>query len=466
MNVERIYDEDLAQASWLIGCQATKEALIIDPERDIDRYLEAAANTGLTITAITETHIHADFLSGSHALARATGATIYLSDHGGEDWSYNWPKKSDATIQFVKDGNQFNVGNITVTVLHTPGHTPEHICFLVNDVNTNEPVGYATGDFIFVGDLGRPDLLETAAGIQGVMQASAKELHQSCVRFMDMDEYVQVWPAHGAGSACGKALGAIPQSTVGYEQRTSPPLQLVGHESSFVEFMLKDQPEPPLYFARMKQLNRDGVPLLDSFPAPKRITDATELSETATSRTIIDTRPWIEVKDGYLPNTIWSPADQNFHRFAGSFVSDEEEIILIVSEENLDRALRNAIRIGLDQIVAWAEPTTIEKADGLKAMAEIDAQELDALDNVSNLDVRRNSEFVDGAIDGSMNIAHTRLLDRIDALDRDATWVVNCHGGGRSAAACMALERLGFDVTNLAGGYKGWKEYKEACAVT
>ena len=340
MQVERIYDEDLAQASWLIGCQATKEALIIDPERDIDRYVKAAANAGLTITAITETHIHADFLSGSHALALATGATVYLSDHGGEDWSYNWPKNSDAAIQFVNEGDQFKVGNITITVMHTPGHTPEHICFLVNDVNTNEPVGYATGDFVFVGDLGRPDLLETAAGIQGVMQASALELHQSCVRFMDMDEYVQVWPAHGAGSACGKALGAIPQSTVGYEQRTSPPLQLVGQEGDFVEFMLKDQPEPPLYFARMKRLNRDGVPLLDSFPTPRRITSASELAEAATSRTVIDTRPWLEVKDGHLPNSIWSPANQNFHRFAGSFICDEEEIVLIVTQENLERALR------------------------------------------------------------------------------------------------------------------------------
>ena len=285
MLVERIYDEDLAQACWLIGCQATREALIIDPERDVCRYIEAARNAGFKIVAVAETHIHADFLSGSHELAIATGATVYLSNHGGEDWSYVWPKNSSAKVKSVIDGDSFNIGNITITVVHTPGHTPEHICFLVNDVNTNEPIGYATGDFVFVGDLGRPDLLETAAGIEGVMEASASELHESCLRFMNMDDYIQVWPAHGAGSACGKALGAMPQSTVGYEKRTSPPLQLLDHESAFVEFMLAEQPEPPLYFARMKQMNRDGVPLLGELPSPRRITDASELAELASKVT-------------------------------------------------------------------------------------------------------------------------------------------------------------------------------------
>lgn len=466
MFIERIYDDDLAQAAWLIGCQATKEALIIDPERDVCRYIEIAAKAGFKITAVTETHIHADFLSGSHELAMVTGATVYLSNHGGEDWSYVWPKNSTANVQYVVDGDTFSIGNSTVTVIHTPGHTPEHICFLVNDANTQEPIGYATGDFIFVGDLGRPDLLETAAGFTGVMEASAKQLHTSCRRFMNMEDYVQIWPAHGAGSACGKALGAVPQSTVGYEKRTSPPLQLVGNESEFVEFMLTGQPEPPLYFARMKQMNRDGVPLLGGLPTPKQITDANELSSLSSLVTVIDTRPWAEVREGYLQNTIWSQANSDFHRFAGSFVSDEDEIVLIVAEEHLDRALRNAIRIGLDTIIGWADPSVIKHVQGLHSMPEINAQQLDSLSDISILDVRRKSEFSMGSIDYAINIAHTRLLDRISELDSSSKWVVNCHGGSRSAAACMALRREGFDVTNLAGGYKGWKAHKETCAVT
>jgi hydroxyacylglutathione hydrolase len=167
-----------------------------------------------------------------------------------------------------------------------------------------------------------------------------------------------------------------------------------------------------------------------------------------------------------LQNTIWSPPDQNFHRFAGSFVSDEEEIVLIVSEENLDRALRNAVRIGLDHIIAWADPSIIAQVQGLETMPEVDAEKLGSLEDVSILDVRRNSEFVSGSIEGAINIAHTRLLDRLSELDQSAKWIVNCHGGGRSAAACMVLRKNGFDVQNLACGYSGWKKYKESCAVT
>jgi hydroxyacylglutathione hydrolase len=466
MLVERIYDEDLAQACWLIGCQATREALIIDPERDVCRYIEVARNAGFKIVAVAETHIHADFLSGSHELAIATGATVYLSNHGGEDWSYVWPKNSSAKVKSVVDGDSFNIGNITITVVHTPGHTPEHICFLVSDSNGKEPMGLISGDFVFVGDLGRPDLLETAAGIEGVMEASAAELYTSCLRFCKMEEYMQVWPGHGAGSACGKALGAVPQSTVGYEKRTSPPLQHIDNETDFIDFMLTEQPEPPLYFARMKRMNRDGVPLLRGLPAPRRITSPSELASLALNATVIDTRPWNEVRDGHLPNSIWSPANAAFHRFAGSFVSDEENIILIVSEDSLDRALRNAIRIGLDKIIAWTDASVVQEVTDLQTMPEIHAKELDARKDAVVLDVRKESEFSRGAIEGAMHIAHTRVLDHLSELDSSKQLIVNCQGGSRSAAACMALRRNGFDVINLAGGYSGWKQFKDSCAVT
>ena len=459
MLIERIYDEDLSQAAWLIGCQATGEALLIDPERDICRYIELAKKAGLAITAVTETHIHADFLSGSAELANATGATCYLSGYGGDDWSYNWPSESNATVTFVKDGDTIHIGNISVRVVHTPGHTPEHICFLIHDTNKDEPIGYVTGDFVFVGDLGRPDLLETAAGVQGVMEASAQELHTTCLRFMDMDDYVQIWPAHGAGSSCGKALSAVPQSTVGYEKRTNPPLQFVGDEKAFVDFMLDGQPEPPLYFARMKRMNRDGVPFLGGLPTPRKVELATELLEQSKTKTIIDTRPWDQVRDGHLRHAIWSKANSDFHRFAGSFVSSQDEIILIVKHDELDRAIRNAIRIGIDSIVGWAEPELLTQMQSLETMKEISALQLEKLENVHILDVRRVAEYEDGAIGGSINIPHARLLDRLSDLDKDTEWVVNCHTGIRSAAACMILKQNGYSVTNLAGGYKGWKEH-------
>ena len=269
-----------------------------------------------------------------------------------------------------------------------------------------------------------------------------------------------------AGSACGKALGAVPQSTVGYEKRTSPPLQLVGEETRFIEYMLADQPEPPLYFARMKQMNRDGVPILGEMPTPRKVTDASELVVLSSTKTVIDTRPWNEVRDGHLPNSIWSRANGDFHRFAGSFVSEEEELVFIVSEENLNRALRNAIRIGLDRITAWAEPSLLMDVQGLVSMSEISAKEFESVENATVLDVRRMPEFADGSIGDSINIAHTQLFGRLDELDASVDWVVHCLGGSRSAATCMAMQRSGFNVTNLAGGYNGWREYQQSCTVS
>ncbi len=466
MYVERIYDEDLSQGAWLIGCQATQEAIIIDPERDVCRYIQAANKANLKITAVAETHIHADFLSGTTELLQTTDAIGYLSGHGGEDWSYKWPELTNTKVTFVNNGDTFQVGNIKIRVVHTPGHTPEHICFLIHDKNTEAPIGYATGDFVFVGDLGRPDLLETAAGIEGVMVASAKQLHSTCEHFLNMDDYIQVWPTHGAGSACGKALGEVPQSTVGYEKRTSPPLQLVGDEDDFVTFMLSGQPEPPLYFSRMKLMNRDGMQILGKLPQPSEIISPEELQQKSQTCTVIDMREWEKVRDGHLPNTIWSKATSDFHRFAGSFVEDTEDIIFITTEENLDRAIRNAIRIGLDRIIGWADPSLFKGMEGLEQINEITASELLSSSDQGVLDVRRLSEYQAGAIPNAMNISHTRLLDRLQELDQQTSWVINCHGGSRSAAACMALKRNGYNVTNLAGGYAQWCKARKARVAT
>src|SRR5436190_7617447 len=235
-----IYDDKLAQACYLIGCQRTGEAILIDPQRDIDRYQKVADAERLRITAVAETHIHADFLSGVREVAERTGAKIHVSDEGDADWKYRWlGKKSTGGSyphQLLHHGDSFRVGNIVFTVLHTPGHTPEHICFMVTDTGggANEPMGILTGDFVFVGDLGRPDLLETAAGIAGAKEASAHTLCESAAEFLKLPDYLQVWPAHGAGSACGKALGAVPQSTVGYEKRFNPSLRLAGSPGAFV----------------------------------------------------------------------------------------------------------------------------------------------------------------------------------------------------------------------------------------
>ncbi len=212
MVFKRLYDTKLAQASYLIGSAETKQAVVIDPNRDVEQYLDAAAGEGLSITHVTETHIHADFVSGSRELAARTGATLYLSDEGDADWKYAFAVKDGAVL--LKDGDSFAVGSLRIQARHTPGHTPEHLSFLVTDTaNADDPIGAVTGDFLFVGDVGRPDLLERAAHHAGTMEASARTLFRSLQQLKDLPDSLQIWPGHGAGSACGKNLGAVPQST-------------------------------------------------------------------------------------------------------------------------------------------------------------------------------------------------------------------------------------------------------------
>ena len=219
MFFKQIFEEKLAQYAYLIGCQQFGEAIIIDPMRDIARYENLAKKHRLKIIAVAETHIHADYLSGVREFAEK-GVKVYVSDEGDADWKYKYIIDSTYQYQLLKDGDEFSIGNIKFNTIHSPGHTPEHIIFLVTDgATTNEPMGVLSGDFVFVGDVGRPDLLETAAGKVGDMEVSAKEMYRSIQKFKSLPAYLQLWPGHGAGSACGKALGAVPKSTVGYEQQ-------------------------------------------------------------------------------------------------------------------------------------------------------------------------------------------------------------------------------------------------------
>jgi hydroxyacylglutathione hydrolase len=256
MILKRFYNEPLAQASYLIGCAATGEALVIDPNRDIDQYLEEARASRLHITHVTETHIHADFVSGARELAARSGARLYLSAEGGDDWQYEF--RAEPNVEPVRDGDRFKVGNIIVDVMHTPGHTPEHIIFFITDgAAADEPIGVVTGDFVFVGDVGRPDLLEKAAHVKGSMERGARELFSSLQRFKRQPDYLQIWPGHGAGSACGKGLSAIPHSTVGYERKFNWAFAIES-EAEFAAAGLAGQPEPPRYFGEMKRINREG----------------------------------------------------------------------------------------------------------------------------------------------------------------------------------------------------------------
>jgi hydroxyacylglutathione hydrolase len=462
MFFKRFYDDGLAQASYLIGCQATGEALVIDANRDIQQYLDAASAEKLRITQVTETHIHADYVSGSRELAKVTGATLFLSAEGGPDWQYAFAEADGARL--IRDGDVLKVGNIKIEVMHTPGHTPEHLSFVVTDTaGASAPMGIITGDFVFVGDVGRPDLLEKAAKVANTMEAGARTLFHSLERFRALPDYLQVWPGHGAGSACGKALGAVPISTVGYEKRFNWGVGTT-NEQDFVAMVLAGQPEPPLYFAEMKRINRDGPPMLGGFKMPARGTRESLGVALANHAAVLDLRPAADFAKGHVPGTINIPLNKSFSTWAGWLVKYDQPIHLIAEERDVLKAVRELAMIGLDHVSAWYLPTIVgaweNAGQPLGVVHKIDAAHLApklAAGTVTVLDVRNRSEFEAGHLPGALHIPVGYLPERLAEIPRDKPIVVQCQSGGRSAIATSVLQALGVqDATDLIGGYAAW----------
>lgn len=459
MFLKQITDSSLAQNAYLIGCQRTGEAIIIDPERDLDRYFQAAAENDLRITAVADTHIHADYLSGARELMERHGATAWLSAEGGPDWQFEWAK-GRPSARFLKHGDVFHVGNIALQALLTPGHTPEHMSFLVTDTGggADEPIALLTGDFIFVGDVGRPDLLESAAGQSGAMEPSARTLYASLRATADLPEHLQILPAHGAGSACGKALGAIPNSVMGYERRFNPAFReaLTSGEDQFVKHILTGQPAPPRYFARMKRDNRLGPALLPDgkLPVPSRIT-ADQLGAWIgqTDRAILDVRSdRAAFADRHLQGSLFAPMPGGkLPVAAGSYVDEHARILLVVENDaQVDDAVRQLVRIGLDRVEAW-----ISMEEALAAPASsyprISTSELPA--GVRVLDVRGADEFVAGHVTGATNIPYTRLAARLDDVPSGIPLFVHCGSGLRAGIAAAYLASQGREVIHVDGSY-------------
>jgi len=473
MLVRQVVDPTLAQYAYLIGCPRSGEAILFDPERDIDRYLDLAARHKLRIVAAADTHIHADYLSGLREFAER-GITVYASGEGGDDWRYEWLIGSNYPHQLVHHGDQFRVGNIGFTVLHTPGHTPEHVCYTVVDHGggANEPIGVITGDFVFVGDLGRPDLLEQAAGAVGAMEPSARQLFHSLSVLHALPEHAQIWPAHGAGSACGKSLGDVPTSTVGYERRFNPAVQAATSEDAFVAYILSGQPEPPMYFARMKRDNRVGPRVIGDVPTVAHL--PVEVLGTLGGRTdvaVLDTRPRTAFLAAHLPKSLLCELDFQFVTIAGSYVEENVPIYLVIAPDRLDEAVRSLIRIGLDDIRGYVTPdelTAYLRESGNAARIEsIDMAALGerrTAGNVRVLDVRGKVDYDASHIPGALNIAHPRLLVRLAEIPRDQPVLVHCASGARAAHAVALLERHDYHVVHVADQYAHWHATSEAPA--
>jgi hydroxyacylglutathione hydrolase len=458
---KRFYDEQLAQASYLIGCSASSEACVIDPNRNVEQYLEAAASDGLRIVAITETHIHADFLSGARELGQRTAARLYLSDEGDEDWKYAYADEPNVTL--VRHGDAIRVGNLRLDIVRTPGHTPEHISLVLTDEAASPmPLGAFTGDFLFVGDVGRPDLLERAAGFEGTMEQGALALYESLQGFMSgFPDSLLIWPGHGAGSACGKTLGGSPMSSLGYEKASNWGLK-ANNALAFVEAVLDGQPEPPTYFKIMKRLNKVGPPLSSSSSTPTRLDGAGFLSRLDQASFVLDVRPASIVAQGYLPGSLNIPVGKSLTSWAGWLVPYDRPIFLIAdSDANVYEALQGLGMIGLDDVRAWAGNDVLrayEKMHGpLPMHAQVDVRELaESIRSGATtlLDVRGRSEFERGHAAGATNIPLGYLSSRAGMLERGKTVAVMCQGGTRSAMATSLLAQLGHsNVVNVPGGF-------------
>ena len=465
MLLKRFYNDALAQASYLLGCTATGEALVVDPLRSISQYLDAAAAEGLRVTHVAETHIHADFVSGSRALAARSGARLHLSAEGGEGWSYGFADRSGAVL--LRDGDHFGVGSIRIDVVHTPGHTPEHLSYLVTDTAAaNQAMGALTGDFIFVGDVGRPDLLERVANVTGTMEESARALFRSLQRFRTRPDFLQLWPGHGAGSACGKALGAVPQTSLGYEKLFNWAFA-VQDEDSFARLVLSGQPDPPKYFARMKQVNRDGPTLLDDREEPE-VLDADRLPEVLDrGAVVLDTRGTRAYAAGHVSGTISVPAGRSFLAHAGWLVPFDRDVYLIsdAGERRHGSMLaRELSLIGLDRVRGIFDVRALERwqeAHGVLSRTQyVSVEELASHLRravVTVVDVRTRSEWEAGHLPGVDNIPYGELLDRLDELPKHRPLVLHCQTGSRSAIAASVLEAAGMtNVSSLDGGYERW----------
>lgn len=461
MLLKYFYDDHLAQASYLVGCAKNGQALVVDPARDITPYLKAAEDNDLKITQVTETHIHADFVSGSLELAAATGAQLYLSDMGDADWKYPFAEEANAIL--LHAGDRWMLGNVQIEVLHTPGHTPEHLSFMITDTaGADQPIGIFTGDFIFVGDIGRPDLLEEAAGIKNTKEPGARNQFRSIQRFKALPDYLQIWPGHGAGSACGKALGAIPSTTLGYEKLFNPAFQFED-EDAFVQWLLDGQPETPRYFAQMKRVNKAGPTLLDDLPPIPELSISALQSALESNALVIDLRDEDTFAAGHVPGTVNIPdTSSKFSTYVGWLVDYDAPLYFIAPAQEKVNTIITALRaIGIDHTPGYFLPETIVPiaTEQLTRIQVPELAERQKQNKLVVLDVRGKSEYENQHIADALHMPLGYIPQRLDKIPHDRTIVTQCASGYRSAIAASLLRKYGYtDVVNLDADEVDWAE--------
>jgi hydroxyacylglutathione hydrolase len=455
MKFTQYYLECLSQASYLIGDESTGRAVVVDPRRDIDEYVRDAAADGLTIELVIETHFHADFLSGHLELAAATGAEIGFSDVA----------ETEFESRKLADGERISLGDVQLEIRHTPGHTPESLSVVVSEHADDEiPYAVLTGDALFIGDVGRPDLL---ASLGYTRDELANQLYDSLHgKLMTLPDATRVYPAHGAGSACGKNLSTDTWSTIG-DQRVNNYAVLAPDKETFVELVTEGQPPAPSYFVYDAVLNRKDRGLLDEVTPPTELTLDEVRQFMADGAMLIDGRTPEEFAHGHLTGAINVGLEGRYAEFAGSVVPHDVDIVLQVDPGFEVEARNRLARIGFDRVVgALADALAVmaEHPDQTERASRLTVPEFDRrrveIDGLQVVDIRNPGEVALGAIDGAIEIPVGQLPGRLDELDSSAPTVIYCAGGYRSSVAASLLRQEGFsDVSDLLGGYGAWLEF-------
>ena len=448
MYFQQFFLSCLAQASYFIGSEGV--AAVVDPQRDVEPYLKEARDGGFRIAYVIETHLHADFVSGHRELAALTGAKIYL----GSKARASFPHVD------VNDGDEISLGKCRLRFLETPGHTLESISVLVFDEErTDRPRAVLTGDTLFIGDVGRPDLGGDPRELAGTLYDS---LHD---KLLQLPDDVEVFPAHGAGSLCGRAMSQDRSSTIGRERRTNYALQ-APDKASFVELLTAELPDRPKYFAADVEINRSGAPLLSEFPELAPFSPAETLAEQQRGAVVLDTRDDGAFSSGHVPGSINISLDGQFASWAGTIVGLENDVVLVTDDaEQVTESRTRLARVGIERvtgylaggITAWMAArmplATTRQLSPSEFAAAI------AAPGVQIIDVRRDAEWAAGHIRGARHLPLSRLLGALDDIDPERPVAVHCKSGYRSAIACSLLQRAGFrEIVDLKDGFDAWCE--------
>lgn len=452
MKIKQFEVAGLAQYSYVVSSHG--EAIVIDPMRDFDRYTKYAQEQSLTIRFVTETHIHADFASGALALAEASGARLALSSYAQQPYLYSMEH------QALRDGDELRVGKLRLTALHTPGHTPEHLSFVLFDEerDASEPVALFSGDFLFVGSLGRPDLLGEAAK-QQLAQELYRSLHE---RITSLPDGVQVYPGHGAGSLCGSGMSERAESTLGYERRSQPLFKL--EEEVFVREILESVPPMPSYYPRMKMLNAKGASSVAALPGDKEFSPA-RLSALLCDEavTVLDLRRPEAFGGAHIPGAVNIGAGQNLSLWAGWIVDPEQRLLLVNDKGDDEEARRSLARVGLENVEGFLQkgmPGWIDAGMEFTRTAQLSTKEVaERAPDTQIVDVRSDKEWASGHISEAIHIPLGELKARTRELSKAAEIVAVCGSGYRSSIAASLLQAEGFlKISSMDGGMAAWNE--------